>query len=109
MLYSAGADAFGAEYASCPRVTRRYAPCRTSFWWGYRTNLGRALGPRRLRPDGLWERRFERGIALVNPPGSPVRVGALNGLYTDLDETPRVQVELEGGRGMVLRGHGPAS
>ena len=46
LLHSDGRDAFGAEWASCPRRSRAYRPCRTSFWKGYRANLGRALGPR---------------------------------------------------------------
>jgi hypothetical protein len=106
LLYSGGRDAFGATYASCPRTTRSPRRCRTPFWRGYRTDLGRALGPRTLRPDGLLERRFERGMTLVNSPGAPVRGGALDGLFTDLDGNPRVYSLLGGGQGLVLRGPG---
>ena len=79
LLHSDGRDAFGAEWASCPRRSRAYRPCRAPFWKGYRTDLGRALGPRTVRLDGLLERRFQRGIAVVNPPGAPPRSGPLDG------------------------------
>ena len=102
LLYNDGRDAFGAAYASCPGPTRGYRPCDTPFWRGYRTDLGRATGPRTLRPDGLLERRFERGLTLVNPPGAPLRTGTLDGLYRDMDGTPRVFAGLAGGRALVL-------
>ena len=95
-------DAVGTEYASCPRTSDSLPRCRVPFWRGYRTDLGRATGPRTLRPDGLLERRFERGLALVNPPGAPPRTGTLDGLYRDLDGTPRVFAGLTGGRALVL-------
>lgn len=103
LLTSDGNDTFSTEYRVCPKSDRRYPPCRGSFWGGYRLRLGRALGPRELRPDGLYERRFQRGIVLVNPPGAPARAGALDALYRDLDGTPRVFAALAGGRGLVLR------
>lgn len=102
LLHSDGRDAFGAEYASCPRSTRSYRPCRTRYWKGYRTDLGRATGPRTVRPDGLLERRFKRGIAVLNPPGAAPRTGMLDGLYRDPDGTPRPFVGLAGGQALVL-------
>jgi hypothetical protein len=102
LLHSNGRDAFGSEWASCPRPSRRYRPCRARFWKGYRANLGRALGPRTLRPDGVLERRFQRGIALVNPPGAPARTAALDGLYRDLDGATRPFAGLAGGQALVL-------
>ena len=102
LLHSNGRDAFGAEWASCPRTTRAYRPCRTPFWRGYRTDLGRALGPRTVRPDGMVERRFRRGLALVNPPGAPTRSGPLDGMYRDRDGTVRVFAALGGGQALVL-------
>ena len=69
LLHSNGRDAFGSEWASCPRPSRRYRPCRAGFWKGYRANLGRALGPRTLRPDGVLERRFQRGMAAISRTG----------------------------------------
>ena len=70
LLTNQGRDTFAAEWRSCPRPTRRYRPCARSFWRGYLTRLGPALGPRELRPDGLWQRRFRDGLVLVNPPGA---------------------------------------
>ena len=106
LLHSNGRDAFGAEWASCPRKTRAYKPCRTPFWRGYRTDLGKATGPRTWRADGLLERRFQRGLALVNPPGAPVRTAVLDGTYRDLDGRSRLLAPLGGGQGLVLRGPG---
>lgn len=95
-------DAVGTEYASCPRRRRDNPRCRVAYWKGYRANLGRAAGPRLVRPDGLIERRFEHGMVLLNPPGGAPRTGALGGLYRDLDGTPRVFAGLTGGRALVL-------
>lgn len=102
LLHSNGRDAFGAEWASCPRRTRAYVPCRTPYWPGYRTNLGRAEGPRAVRPDGLIERRFARGLVLLNPPGAPERSTSLDALYSDLDGRLRPSVGLAGGQAVVL-------
>ena len=76
LLTTEGRDTFSAEWRSCPRATRRYKPCARSFWRGYLTRLGPALGPREQRPDGLWQRRFRDGLVLVNPPGQPAPRGA---------------------------------
>ena len=103
LLTRDGDDSFSTEYRVCPRSNRRYASCRGSFWHGYRVRLGDALGPRTVRPDGLHERRFERGIVLVNPPGAPTRGGPLDAMYRDLDGAPRVFAGLAGGRALVLR------
>ena len=68
--------------------------------------LPRQPGPRprsrTVRLDGLLERRFQRGIAVVNPPGAPARSGPLDRLYRDLDGNPRPFVALAGGQALVL-------
>ena len=102
LLTGDGRDTLSTEYRVCPASDRRYRSCRGSFWAGYRVRLGAALGPRQVRPDGLYERPFQRGMVLVNPPGAPARSGMLDGLYRDLDGTPRVFAGLAGGQALVL-------
>jgi hypothetical protein len=50
-----------------------------SFWSGYQTNLGAAVGDR-YRWNGLFRRDFECGVVLVNQPDSPT-------VNADLGET----------------------
>jgi len=44
-----------------------------SFWAGYAVNLGNADGARRRSSDGLWERRFAKGLVLLNEPGASTK------------------------------------
>jgi len=64
--------------------------------------LGAPLAARTLRPDGLLERRFGRGMVLVNPPGAPRRQADLAGLFFDLDGNLRISTSLEGGEAAIL-------
>jgi hypothetical protein len=101
-LISTGRDSFGAEYGSCPD-NRGGSPCEEPFWKGYETNLGDPLADREVRPDLMLQRRFQRGMVLVNPPGAPPREAELDGLYEDLNGQLRLRVTLDGGEGAVLR------
>lgn len=101
-LLSTGSDTVGADYGSCPDA-RGDSPCEEPFWSGYETKLGAPLAAREPRPDGLLQRRFERGVVLVNPPGSQPRRAEMDGLYTDLEGDLRLSVTLEGGQAVVLR------
>ena len=44
---------------------------RGNWWWypEYDAPLGYPRGPARRRPDGLWERRYDGGIVMVNGSG----------------------------------------
>jgi hypothetical protein len=101
-LTSDGRDSVNAEYGSCPTSEGR-SPCREDFWKGYRVHLGAPLGARATRSDGLLERRFAKGLVLVNPPGAPRRQVRLDTLYTDLDGTLRLFATLDGGQALILR------
>ena len=101
-LVSEGRDSLNADYGSCPD-NRAGSPCEEPFWSGYTIRLGPPRGPRARREDGLLERRFGRGLVLVNPPGAAMRRVTLDGVYTDLDGVPRLVVTLEGGQAMVLK------
>ena len=102
LLHSNGRDAFGAEWASCPRTTRAYRPCRTPFWRGYRTDLGRALGPRTVRPDGCSSAASGAGWRWsTRPARRPVRA-RWTGCTAICDGTVRVFAALAGGQALVL-------
>jgi putative glycosyl hydrolase-like family 15 (GHL15) protein len=101
-LASDGRDTVGADYGSCPTNSGR-SPCQEDFWKGYKVHLGPPSGPRATRPDGLLERRFAKGLVLVNPPGAPRRQVRLDSLYTDIDGTLRLFATLDGGQALILR------
>lgn len=100
-LTSTGADTVSADYGACPD-NREGSPCEEPFWRGYNVRLGAPLAARTLRPDGLLERRFGRGMVLVNPPGAPRRQADLAGLFFDLDGNLRISTSLEGGEAAIL-------
>jgi len=102
-LISTGRDLFSADYGSCPDA-RGDSPCEEPFWSGYTTKLGAPLAGRETRPDGLLQRRFERGLVLLNPPGAPPRTAMLDGIYRDLDGGLRTWATIDGGRALVLSG-----
>src|SRR4029453_12497875 len=52
-------------------------------WWpGYDVSLGAALGPRQTT-GGIFRRDFERGVVLVNQPGTSQVTVSLGASYTD--------------------------
>ena len=73
-------------------------------WWsaGYDLDLGAPLGPR-YSWNGLLRRDFERGMALVNQPGSGTKTVPLRDTYFDLADNPRTGVMLVPASGTVLR------
>jgi hypothetical protein len=101
-LISDGRDSVTTDYGSCPS-SGGSSPCEEPFWSAYRIDLGEPRGPRRVRADGLVERRFAGGLVLVNPPRSPRREAALDGVYTDLDGARTRRVALAGGEARILR------
>jgi Hypothetical glycosyl hydrolase family 15 len=102
LLVSNGRDSVHASYGSCPGAGRR-SPCEEPFWQGWRTDLGPALGPRTVQPDGVHQRAFLGGLVLVNPPGAPRRTVFLGAPYADLDGTRSAARTLHGGEAVVLR------
>jgi hypothetical protein len=91
-LVSSGRDALGNDPGGSP-----------SDWWrGYDVSLRAPRGPR-YRWKGLLRRDFERGLALVNPPGAPRRTVELPGTWRGLDARPRQRVTLDAAAGAVLR------
>lgn len=107
LLISNGHDSVHADYGSCPSA-RPPSPCEEGFWRGWRTDLGRAEGPRTTN-GAMYLRRFERGLVFVNPPRArPTTVVVPDG-YQDLDGRDRSgAVALDGGEGLVLHRRPPA-
>jgi hypothetical protein len=74
----------------------------TSFWAGYETDLGAALGAR-YKWNGLFRRDFECGMVLVNQPGQPLVTASLAGTFTNLAGLLVTQVALVASSGQVLK------
>lgn len=73
-----------------------------SWWPGYELDLGEARGPRR-EWEGLLRRDFERGVVLLNQPGSATQsVNAPAGTVTIEGEAAST-ITLEGGCAAILR------
>ncbi|HJQ84997.1 MAG TPA: putative glycoside hydrolase [Candidatus Binatia bacterium] len=72
-------------------------------WWaGYDVSLGAATGSRYVW-NGVFRRDFERGIVLVNQPGSTQVTLQLGASYLDVLGRERTSVTLAGAQGAVLR------
>jgi len=76
LLVSAGRDLLSSDQLDWTSPGR--------FWHGYTLDLGPATGPRHYW-SGLLRRDFRCGIALLNPPDSPVRAATPGGDYVTLD------------------------
>ena len=72
-LVNTGRDAYGANDRALP----------DDWWPGYNVFLGAARGERYL-VNGVFRRDFERGVVLVNQPGSPQATVELGETLTDL-------------------------
>jgi hypothetical protein len=87
-----GRDMIASEGASNP----------SDWWQGYAVRLGRPRG-KRHRWKGLIRRNFQRGIALMNEPGQPVRTVALPRALDTADRRTRLSsVTLGPADGIVL-------
>jgi hypothetical protein len=71
------------------------------WWHGWDTDLGRPRGGLRIR-DGVLQRRFSRGLVLLNQPDSPSRRIELARPYLRLSGRRADSVRLGPGRGLVL-------
>ena len=91
LLFANGADFYSSFYGAGPDQS----------WSVYGADLGSALGARYLW-NGLWRRDFERGFALVNPPGSSTRSVSLGGTFSDLWGGASGSVNLSARQGTVF-------
>jgi hypothetical protein len=66
-------------------------------------DLGNPKG-QRYTWNGLWRRDFDRGAALVNPPGAATVNADLGGAYTDASGKDVFSVSLTAKQGAVLQG-----
>ncbi len=78
-----------------------------STWWpGWDTNLGEALGAR-YTWQGLLRRDFTDGMALVNLPGEPTRTITLPYPMRNAEGRTVTEVKLEAASGAILTGSAP--
>jgi len=90
-LVDQGADAVG-EMAAPP-----------GEWWnGWDVRMGSANGERERRPDGVFERHFQRGLVLLNPSRAATKTVKLTTPWKRIDGSTVTSVTLAGGRGAVL-------
>jgi len=90
-LVNDGVDSLASDFEANP----------DNWWPGWEADLGAPLGPR-TQSGGVLRRDFERGMVLVNPPGTPPRTVALPGPHVDLEGTPVEAVDLGPAQGAVL-------
>ena len=78
-------------------------------WWsGYNTELGYPLGARTYS-NGVFQRKFSNGMALVGEPGLGTRWVDLGGSYQTLDGNWVNGVNISGSQGIVLLGSNGAT
>lgn len=72
-------------------------------WWSaWDVQLGAPLGPRTRRADGVFQRKFQKGLVLLNPSRATSRKVELSSTYKRLDGSSVRSVTLAGARGAVL-------
>lgn len=72
-------------------------------WWaGWDVQLGAPLGPRTRRGDGVFQRRFQKGLVLLNPTRASTKTVELPSAYKRIDGGTVRSVTLSAGRGAVL-------
>jgi hypothetical protein len=81
------------------------APDYTNETWfpEYDYDLGLPLGPATRDSDGVWRRRFQHGLVVVNPTGSAKQV-ALQGAYAGSGLARKRTTEMRPSSGLVLKG-----
>jgi hypothetical protein len=90
-LTRTGDDAIASDYRAAPG----------DFAEAWKTDLGQPRGPREPWA-GLWRRRFERGLVLVNGPGGKDRTVAVPPAHRSLGGEPVKSLALGPGSGAVL-------
>jgi hypothetical protein len=74
-----------------------------STWWaGYDTSLGRALGARTRSSAGVFRRTFEKGLVLMLEPGAANATVSLPAAYKTLGGAVVTQITLSARQGAVL-------
>ncbi|MDP9055008.1 MAG: putative glycoside hydrolase family 15 protein [Acidobacteriota bacterium] len=73
-----------------------------TWWEGYDVELGQPLGPRTWN-NGVYSRRFAKGMVLLGEPGLQTREIPLNSTFTTLDGSSVTSVRLSARQGIVLR------
>jgi hypothetical protein len=91
-LVSSGTDFLGNKPGDTPG----------DWWSGYDVFLGAATGSR-YAWNGVFRRDFERGLVLVNQPGSSQVTLQLGDTYLDLAGQQRTSITLGAAQGAVLR------
>jgi hypothetical protein len=91
LLIASGTDAVGAGGAT-----------PSSDWAPLHYDLGPALAAR-TDEGGVLRRKFDRGLVLVNPPGSAAQTVQLDRPYLNTAGQAVTSVRLAAGRGAVLR------
>jgi Hypothetical glycosyl hydrolase family 15 len=90
-LVDRGADALGEMFLPAGQ------------WWnGWDVRIGSPLGERERRPDGIFERKFQRGYVLLNPSKAATKTVKLGRAWKRIDGTTVTSVTLAGGRAAVL-------
>ncbi|HWF10353.1 MAG TPA: NPCBM/NEW2 domain-containing protein [Bryobacteraceae bacterium] len=79
-----------------------------NLWPGYTVDLGLPSGPRTY-DAGLFERRFDKGMVLLNDPNAATITVTLDGVYTRPDGSSNTSVTLAGKTGAVLTKVGPVT
>ncbi len=101
-LISTGRDMYSTGFRSCPENTGRNG-CSGAWWGAYATDLGTPAGHAFLRSNGVYERDFQQGLVLLNPPGAPARtISFTPRIYRNLDGVLVTSVTLGGGQAAVL-------
>jgi hypothetical protein len=70
----------------------------------YDYDLGRPLGAATRDDDGVWRRRFENGLVVVNPTGEAKHV-ALDGTFRGSGLARASSTQMKPSSGLVLEGH----
>ena len=95
-LVRRGRDAIESDYRTDPP-----GGAGPGYWNGWQVDPGRATGAHRRLPNGLWQRDFARGVALVNPPGGATAVFTFERPHTNLAGETAASFELEARSGDV--------
>lgn len=72
-----------------------------TWWKGYDVELGAPLGPRTYK-NGIFTRRFTKGMVLLGEPGLKIQTIPLNSSYSTLDGATVSSVQLSARQGVIL-------
>jgi hypothetical protein len=75
----------------------------THFWRGWSVSLGEAQGPRTRSSEGLFERKFTRGLVYLNEPGASTKTITLPSPMKNVAGQTVTSVTLQASSAAVLR------